>query len=290
TVGQARYVGYVQPIVEMIHADKTLEDKAFVVVPKDNLVDRPFPMLAKTRLADSRGVTVLLQLKKMRHWGEGFEEALGDMPFDDKETRLVFRGATTGKWPKPDVRHPVTGVRYRFAKQLPTLVEDKRIDAGFTLFEPHVAKQDRDELAACGAVCDRISVAEQLQCKYLLSLEGHDVASGLKWMLASNSVVLTTRPRYVSWLMEDTLVPYKHYVPIKDDLSDISQQLDWCEANPDRCREIAAASTEYMQRFLDPEFEQDISCAVLRTYGQRVKLVAKEEVYPGFEAANLSLE
>ncbi|MEO1331657.1 MAG: hypothetical protein AAFW46_18580, partial [Pseudomonadota bacterium] len=28
---RARYVGYVQPIVEMIHADKTLEDKAFVV-------------------------------------------------------------------------------------------------------------------------------------------------------------------------------------------------------------------------------------------------------------------
>ncbi len=33
------------------------------------------------------------------------------------------------------------------------------------------------------------SMADQLKFKYFLSLEGNDVATGLKWMLLSNSVV-----------------------------------------------------------------------------------------------------
>ena len=38
---------------------------------------------------------------------------------------------------------------------------------------------------------------------------------GLKWQLASNSVVFMARPSVVSFLMEDELVPYVHYIPVK---------------------------------------------------------------------------
>ena len=46
---------------------------------------------------------------------------------------------------------------------------------------------------------------EQLKCRYLLAVEGNDVASGLKWMLASNSVVLMAPPRRETWLAESRL-------------------------------------------------------------------------------------
>jgi len=43
--------------------------------------------------------------------------------------------------------------------------------------------------------------------KYILSIEGNDVASGLKWQLYSNSVVFMRKPKIVSWAMEDKLIP-----------------------------------------------------------------------------------
>lgn len=49
---------------------------------------------------------------------------------------------------------------------------------------------------------DKINRNELLKYKYLLSIEGNDIASGLKWMLLSNSVVFMARPEHESWAME----------------------------------------------------------------------------------------
>ena len=62
-------------------------------------------------------------------------------------------------------------------------------------------------------------IAKELKYKYLLSLEGNDVSSSLKWMLYSNSVVFMRNPRIVSWIMEDHLEPYIHYIPLNDDFN-----------------------------------------------------------------------
>ena len=48
----------------------------------------------------------------------------------------------------------------------------------------------------------KISKKELLKHKYLLSMEGNDIASGLKWMLLSNSVVFMAKPEHESWAME----------------------------------------------------------------------------------------
>ena len=65
-----------------------------------------------------------------------------------------------------------------------------------------------------------LTIREQLKYKYILSIEGNDVSSGLKWQLYSNSVVFMRKPKIVSWAMEDKLEPYVHYIPIKDDFSE----------------------------------------------------------------------
>jgi hypothetical protein len=52
----------------------------------------------------------------------------------------------------------------------------------------------------------RIHMAELLQYKYLLSLEGNDVLTRLKWMLASNSVVFMPPPTALPFTMESKLL------------------------------------------------------------------------------------
>ena len=38
--------------------------------------------------------------------------------------------------------------------------------------------------------------------KFILCIEGNDVASNLKWVMSSNSVAVMPKPKFESWFME----------------------------------------------------------------------------------------
>jgi hypothetical protein len=92
------------------------------------------------------------------------------------------------------------------------------------------------------------SMADQLSFKYILSLEGNDVATGLKWMLLSNSVVFMAKPQIVSFLMEDLLVPFVHFIPLEDDYSNILEMVHWAQENDEKCKWISDQATLYMEQ------------------------------------------
>lgn len=43
---------------------------------------------------------------------------------------------------------------------------------------------------------------------------------------------------------------FTHYVPVKEDLSDLIEQLDWADAHPDRAATIAAAALGFARMYL----------------------------------------
>jgi len=47
----------------------------------------------------------------------------------------------------------------------------------------------------------------------------------------------------------DTLVPMVHYIPVKEDLSDLRERFEWAQANPQRCQEISAAASQWVRYF-----------------------------------------
>ena len=67
-------------------------------------------------------------------------------------------------------------------------------------------------------------------------------------MLYSNSVVFMPTPTRSSWAMEDKLVPFVHYVPIAQDLSNLLEMIEWAKQNDDIVQLISHKSTEYMER------------------------------------------
>ena len=71
--------------------------------------------------------------------------------------------------------------------------------------------------------------------RFVLSLEGNDVATNLKWLLASSSVVVMPTPTKESWLMEGLLRPYVHYLPLNSPdeapaLLPLLKAVGWLEA------------------------------------------------------------
>jgi hypothetical protein len=111
-----------------------------------------------------------------------------------------------------------------------------------------------------------VSKEQFLNHKYILSIEGNDNDSGLRWKLNSNSIVLMPNPRCYTWLIESQLSPYVHYVPVSNDFSDLQEKFEWCQDNQQECLEIINNAHKYMQQFNDESREQEIERRVIAQY------------------------
>ena len=114
----------------------------------------------------------------------------------------------------------------------------------------------------------RLSISEQLRYKFILSVEGNDVATNLKWALSSNSLVFMTEPKYETWFMEGKLVPGKHFVLLKENYSNLEQKIEYYSepSNLEEAKEIINQAHQYVQQFQDHFSELLISLHVLRKY------------------------
>ena len=74
---------------------------------------------------------------------------------------------------------------------------------------------------------EKKTIREHLDYKFIMALEGNDVASNLKWVMSSNSLAVMTRPTCETWFMEGTLVDVYHYVEVKEDFSDLPEKLQY---------------------------------------------------------------
>lgn len=111
-----------------------------------------------------------------------------------------------------------------------------------------------------------MTIPEHLDYKFIISIEGNDVASNLKWAMSSNSAVIMKRPTCESWFMEGTLIPNYHYIEIADDFSDLPEKIEYYIAHPQEAEEIIRHAHEYVSQFKDREKERIVSLMVLDKY------------------------
>jgi hypothetical protein len=112
----------------------------------------------------------------------------------------------------------------------------------------------------------RMTIEDQLKYKFILSIEGNDVATNLKWIMSSNSLAFMIKPKYDSWFMEERLIPGHHYVLIKDDYSDMEEKMKYYSQHTDESLAIIKNAQDYMEQFRDMKREDLISLLVLKKY------------------------
>ena len=111
-----------------------------------------------------------------------------------------------------------------------------------------------------------ITLYDHLKYKFILCIEGNDVATNLKWTMSSNSVAVMPRPRYETWFMEGRLIPNYHYIEIRDDFSNLEEKLRYYIAHPQEAKAIARHANEWVRQFLDPDRELLTALLVMRRY------------------------
>ncbi len=198
------------------------------------------PTVVKSRLLEGdNSNSVILKLDKLRH----FMFVHDVKPFREKENKAIFRGK---------IRQ--SRVRTKF---LEMFFNHPMFDCGVV---------GKNEGSPEEWMTEKKTIREHLDYKFIMALEGNDVASNLKWVMSSNSLAVMTRPTCETWFMEGTLQAGYHYVEVKEDFSDLEEKLQYYIDNPDKAEEIIAHAHEYVNQFQDKEREQMISLMVMDKY------------------------
>mmetsp|Transcript_7492 Transcript_7492/g.10325 ORF Transcript_7492/g.10325 Transcript_7492/m.10325 type:complete len:634 (-) Transcript_7492:200-2101(-) len=181
--------------------------------------------------------TILWPLTRVRHFSPTVDVRDSDIPWEDKVGKLLWRGGVKRNAPGHS-----GGMKWALVSKY---VNSTLVDAKFA--DDNEARRNTAPKEYLGPV---ISQKEQLKNKYLLSIEGNDVSTGLKWMLFSNSLIFMPPITYESWAMEGLLKPFVHYVPVKSDLSNLEEQISWAESNPEDASRVAQRSTLFIYDLL----------------------------------------
>jgi len=209
----------------------------------------PCPSIVKSRpVGGDNANSVLLNLNKTRHFM--FVEDKTD--FRDKMDMLVGRGAIY----QP---HRIKFWQMYFNHPL--------CDLGGVGKHPQMPKQWAREL---------MTIGEHLEYKFILCLEGNDVATNLKWVMSSNSVAVMPRPKYETWFMEGRLIPNHHYIEIKPDYSDLEDRLKYYIARPGEAEKIIKNANAWTAQMRDSKREDLISLLVLQKYFDMTGQTAKK--------------
>lgn len=204
----------------------------------DETAPPPIPTLVKARpISGDNGNSVLFKLNRVRH----FNFVHDPRAFVDKRPSLVWRGRAN----KPH--------RVRFLERFH---DHPLCDVGQAHHSRATPEYSKPFLG----------IHEQLEHKFVLSIEGNDVATNLKWILSSNSLCFMTRPKLETWFLESRLVAGKHYVELADDYSDLETKVRHYSEHTSEALRIVNNAHAFVAEFLDDAREELISLLVLQRY------------------------
>ena len=238
------------------------------------------PVLAKWSHADLRSTQdvggIVCKMESPPHFANVPLAETDPVPWEEKVDTAVFRGNLNGynhtyRLYAFDMRHlwenkPIDGdvnpainpnwtIRegcdvFERCRLAYNLHNSSLVDAGIRL-ALNVSGRDLSRPS--------LAVSELLRYKMLISVEGNDVATGLKWNVMSNSVVLMVPPFKSTFVLEHLLEPWVHYVPLEPalDRESVEERVRWVIDHEDEARAIAARARTFMQDLWHHQEEEE---------------------------------
>jgi Glycosyl transferase family 90 len=194
------------------------------------------------------------------NWYKVFMRFAKDYAWEEKINRVVWRGALSENDPKK----VFTCQRWRLCKTVTALTDPKQkdmFDVGFTNIPEFLTAQIDIDESIVGGIVKGIGLMNDFQ-KYriVLDMDGNSWSSRFGTTLCYNSVAMKVEPAYADYFFYD-LVPWKHYIPIKNDLSDLMENVAFAldPANDAVMREIVDSANQWCsERFTHKSLARDM--------------------------------
>ncbi|KAM8871950.1 protein O-glucosyltransferase 1 [Synchiropus picturatus] len=169
---------------------------------------------------------------------DDLKKSAASWPWKKKVSKGFFRGSRTS----PD-RDPLV----LLSRENPDLV-----DAEYT--KNQAWKSDKDTLGRPAA--KEIPLVDHCKYKYLFNFRGVAASFRLKHLFLCGSLVFHVGEEWLEFFYPQ-LKPWVHYIPVKQDLSDLRELLQFVNENDAIAQEIATRGQQFIQDHLRME---DVSC------------------------------
>jgi Glycosyl transferase family 90 len=187
---------------------------------------------------------IIWKLASSRHYGLLHQVAIKDKSWEEKKNVAVFRGQLTGSRGYNKDASPLSNcLKLSRCRLVYNHANSTLVNARLTSTRNRLP----DKVNGVTLTTSSVTVRHLLRYKGIVMLEGNDVASGLKWALLSNSVVLMPIPKHTSWAMEELLKPWVHFIPLNDEATDVEEKMQWILDHDSEARMISYAATLWMQ-------------------------------------------
>jgi len=230
------------PILSMVTTDKNGD----IPIPTGDDIARVFSYESKYFQKSCKNFPSVDTFKKVK--------------WKDKIKTAVFRGASTGCGVTIE-----TNMRLKVSYLSVITKSDNDIpllDAGITKWQlrPRKLKNqkylktiDVKELSKKGIdLVKFMSPLDQSKHKYIIHIDGHVSAFRLSLELSMGSCLLLVNSKYELWFRK-LLKPMIHYIPIKEDLSDLVEKIKWCRLNDKKCKKIAKNAVKFYKKYLQKD-------------------------------------
>jgi hypothetical protein len=206
------------------------------------------PIFCITQYKNKNGVIVIPDIYSLKGLEPGKSLVLeGNQiyPWESKSNIIFYRGADVG----------IAGLSEWLAHPRPKLVSlscqhPDLIDAKFTSMYSSWHKQFA---LANGYTGQYVSMRDHPKYKYLISVDAVCAATPrFPLLLHSNSVVFKDMSKSHLWFFK-TLKPYQHYIPVREDLSDLFTQLEWAKTHDEECKKISENARQLAAEVLTQE-------------------------------------
>ena len=188
--------------------------------------------------------------------------------FDSKIPTAIFRGGATGcgtiikNNPRLKAAY-LTNKFYRHAKYGVNGPDGLYLDARLVSYKVKLKKHYSDKYIRVidpkslpMRLTKKMSFGEISNYKYVISIEGNIAQFRLTLELAYNSVILLVKSDFYIWY-QPLLKPWVHYVPVKADLSDLMDKIEWCKKHDSKCKEIASNARMFYKTYINRDSVYD---------------------------------
>ena len=176
--------------------------------------------------------------------------------WENKKPIAVFRGASTGCGTTSE-----TNMRIKLSN-----MKSESLDVGLVQvtnkmkFDPlkGLSLIKKSDVGMAGF----LSMTEQSKHKYMIHVDGNVAAYRLLKTMLLKSVILKVEGEYLLWV-DYLLKPWKHYVPVKADLSDLEEMVKWCQDNDSKAKKIAEEGYKFAEKHLTKSFVMSTFAKIL---------------------------
>jgi hypothetical protein len=161
-------------------------------------------------------------------------------PWRQRLPIAIWRGASTGT---PQLTAANLAANRRVQLSRFSLTYPRLLDARLTALvqaDRTVEQALSEQLRQQGLLAPRLTPWQLALHRWIVEIDGNVNSWGLLWKLLSGSCVLRVASPRRQWY-HHRLEPWVHVVPVADDLSNLAEQLVWCQHHPHTCEAIAAA-------------------------------------------------